>query len=290
MSFLEGVIINVIILAIITQGVYVLTGLTGLFSLGQASFVAVGAYTAGYLSLRFGWPFLLCLLAGVIMSVLISILIGLPSIRLRNVYFSLATIAFCYGMESILVTADFLGGAIGLIGVMPVTRWWHVTIALALVYLVVRFFRRSRYGRACVSVRTDEIAAQTYGVNAMVVKQIAFSLSAAIAGLAGGLYVFYLGYLAPDMFGVPVSSEYLINVFFGGLYSQSWVLIGTVLLSVLMELLRTTAELRMVIHSAIILAIIIFQPTGLYGIYKSICSKVRSLRKKSGIEGAEVGS
>ncbi len=274
MSFLEGVLVQVLILAIVTQGVFVITGLTGLFSLGQASFVAAGAYTAGVLALRLQWPFFSCLLGGILAAVLISIIIGLPSLRLRNVYFSLATIAFCYGLESILnVSTDLFGGAIGLIGVPTVTRWWHALVALISVYLLIRFFRLSRYGRACVSIRTDEVAAQSYGINTMLNKQIAFSLSAAVAGLAGGLLVFYIGYISPDMFGVPISSEYLIIVFFGGLYSQGAVLIGTVFLTLLMELLRTANELRVVIYSTIILGIIIFQPTGLYGIFDRLRRK-----------------
>lgn len=277
MSFLEGVIVQVLILAIVTQGIFVITGLTGLFSLGQASFVAAGAYTAGILALRLQWPFFNCLLGGILAAVLISIIIGIPSLRLRNVYFSLATIAFCYGLESILnVSTDLFGGAIGLIGIPTVTRWWHALTALIIVYIIIRFFKLSRYGRACVSIRTDEVAAQSYGINAMFTKQIAFSLSAAAAGLAGGLLVFYIGYISPDMFGVPISSEYLIIVFFGGLYSQGAVLIGTTLLTLLMELLRTTNELRMVIYSAVILGIIIFQPTGLYGIYDRLRRKLTS--------------
>ncbi len=277
MSFIEGVFVQVLILAIVTQGIFVITGLTGLFSLGQASFVAAGAYTAGVLALRLQWPFFYCLLGGVLAAVLISIIIGIPSLRLRNVYFSLATIAFCYGLESILnVSTDLFGGAIGLIGIPTITRWWHALAALIIVYVMIRFFRFSRYGRACVSIRTDEVAAQSYGINAMFTKQIAFSLSAAVAGLAGGLLAFYIGYISPDMFGVPISSEYLIIVFFGGLYSQGAVLIGTTILTLLMELLRTANELRMVIYSAVILGIIIFQPTGLYGIYDRLRRKLTS--------------
>lgn len=254
-----------------------ITGLTGLFSLGQASFVAAGAYTAGILALHMHWPMFICLVGGALIAVVLSMIIGVPSLRLRNVYFSLATIAFCYGLESILnVSTGLFGGAIGLIGVPTMTRWWHVLLSLIIVYLLVRFFRTSRYGRASVAIRTDEVAAQSYGINTMLVKQIGFSLSAGISGLAGGLLMFYLGYISPDMFGVPVSSEYLIMVFFGGLYSQGWVFFGTVLLSVLMELLRTANELRMVIYCAVILGIIIFQPTGLYGIYDDFRRKIGS--------------
>lgn len=279
MSFLEGVVIQVLILSIITQSVYIITGITGLFSLGQASFVAAGAYTAGVLSVKLGLPFPLCIAGGIIVSMLLSLLIGLPSLRLRHVYFSLATIAFCYGLESVLnVSTDFLGGAIGLIGIPTVTRWWHVFVALIIVYITIRFFRLSRYGRACIAIRTDEVAAGSYGINPAVNKQIVFTLSAAVCGLAGGLLAFYLGYLNPSMFGVSASSEYLVMVFFGGLISQEWVLIGTVILSVLMEILRTASELRMVIYCTVVLGIIIYQPTGLYGIYNSLSKSQLSHR------------
>lgn len=268
MSFYENIFINVALLAIITQGVFLLTGVTGLFSLGQASFVAAGAYTAGLLATRFGLPPLLCILGGIVSSVVISFLIGIPSLRLRQVYFSLATIAYCYALQSILTVFDLFGGSIGLVGIPTVTRWWHVVIALALTILVTMNFRLSRFGRACISVRTDEVAAKAYGINVFWTKQVAFSLASAIAGLAGGLLAFTLGYLSPEQFGVPISSEYLIMIFFGGLYSQTGALLGTAILTVLMEVLRTAAAWRMIIYSAIILLVILFRPTGIFGTWE----------------------
>lgn len=269
MSFYENIFINAAIMVIITQGVYLLTGLTGLFSLGQASFVAVGAYTAGILATRLLWAPLPAILGGIVASVLVSFLIGIPSLRLRQVYFSLATIAYCYALQSILTVFDFFGGSIGLVGVPTVTRWWHVMIALALTITVVMFFRLSRFGRACIAARTDEVAAKSYGINVFWTKQTVFALSAAIAGLAGGLLAFTLGYLSPEMFGVPISSEYLIMVFFGGLYSQTGVVVGTVLLTVLMEVLRTAAAWRMILYSGIILLVILFRPIGLFGTWEA---------------------
>ncbi|HHY46288.1 MAG TPA: branched-chain amino acid ABC transporter permease [Firmicutes bacterium] len=269
MSFLEGVLINVFILVIITQGVYLLTGMTGLFSLGQAAFVATGAYAAGIVATRYQAPFLLSLAAGVVASVVVSLVVGYPSLKLRRVHFSLATIAFGYGIESILnVSTGITGGAIGLIGIPNITRLWHVLLAAFLTIALVRNFKLCRYGRACVSTRTDEVAAQVYGVNAFVTKEIVFAFAAGISGLAGGLLAFYLGYLSPDMFGIPISAEYLIMVFFGGLYSQTGVILGTIFLALLMEMLRATAELRMVLYCTIILIFIIFRPTGVFGTWE----------------------
>ncbi|OPZ64996.1 MAG: leucine/isoleucine/valine transporter permease subunit [Firmicutes bacterium ADurb.Bin506] len=265
MSFLEGVLILTGIVAIVAQGVYVLTGLTGLFSLGQASFMAVGAYSAGIANLRFGLGFIPSLCVGVVAALLASFVVGAPSLKLKKTYFSLATIAFGYGVESVLNVSTWTGGSIGLIGVANITRVWHVAIALGLVLWVVRNFKLSRYGRACVSVRTDETAAQVYGVNAFATKQMAFSLAAALAGLGGGLYAFYLGYLSPDMFGIPVSSEYLVMVFFGGLGSQTGAFAASVLLTALMEMLRTAAEWRVILYCLIILITLMFRPTGLFG-------------------------
>jgi branched-chain amino acid transport system permease protein len=268
LSFYESIFINVAILAIITQGVYLLTGLTGLFSLGQASFVAVGAYTAGLLATRLMWGPLPSILGAIVAAVVVSFVIGIPSLRLRQAYFSLATIAYCYALQSILTVFDLFGGSVGLVGIPTVTRWWHVAIALGLTLWVTMNFRLSRYGRACISVRTDEVAAKAYGVNVFWTKQIVFSLASAIAGLAGGLLAFTLGYLSPEQFGVPISSEYLIMVFFGGLYSQTGALLGTAILTVLMELLRTAAAWRMIIYSAIILLVILFRPTGIFGTWE----------------------
>lgn len=286
MSFYESIFINAAILAIITQGVFLLTGLTGLFSLGQASFVAVGAYTTGLMATRFQASPLLAILAGVVAAVAVSFLIGIPSLRLRQVYFSLATIAYCYALQSVLTVFDLFGGSIGLVGVPTWTRWWHVVIALLLTLAVTMNFRLSRFGRACISVRTDEVAAKAYGINVFWTKQIVFSLASAIAGLAGGLLAYTLGYLSPDMFGVPISSEYLIMVFFGGLYSQTGAFLGTVILSVLMEILRTAAAWRMIIYSAIILLVILFRPTGIFGTWEltreSLLAPVKRLKAAKG--------
>ncbi|MGB4337830.1 MAG: branched-chain amino acid ABC transporter permease [Bacillota bacterium] len=268
MSFYENVFVNVGIMIIIAQGVYVLTGLTGLFSLGQSSFVAVGAYTAGMLATRYGLNPYLCVLAGMAAAVVVSFIIGLPSLRLRHVYFSLATIAYCYALQSVLTVSQYFGGSIGLVGIPTLTRWWHVLGAMALTVFVVRNFKLSRFGLACLSVRTDEVAAQTYGIKVFATKQMAFSLASAISGLAGGLLAFNLGYLSPDMFSVPISSEYLIMVFFGGLYSQTGAVAGTAVLTLLMELLRTAAAWRMIAYSTIILIVILLRPMGLFGTWE----------------------
>jgi len=267
-SFYESVFVNVGIMIIIAQGVYVITGLTGLFSLGQSSFVAVGAYTTGVLATRYQLNPYLCVLAGVAAAVLVSFIIGIPSLRLRQVYFSLATIAYCYALQSIITVSETLGGSIGLVGIPCLTRWWHVLVAMGATIWIVRNFKLSRFGLACLSVRTDELAAKTYGVETFATKQIAFALASAISGLAGGLLAFNLGYLSPDMFSVPVSSEYLIMVFFGGLYSQTGAVIGSAILTVLMEMLRTTAAWRMIAYSTIILVIILLKPMGLFGTWE----------------------
>lgn len=284
MSFYESVFINVGIMIIIAQGVYILTGLTGLFSLGQSSFVAVGAYTAGVLATRFQANPYLCILGSVTAAVLISFLIGIPSLRLRQVYFSLSTIAYCYALQSIITVSDTLGGSIGLVGIPTVTRWWHVVIAMSATILIVRNFKLSRFGLACLSVRTDELAARTYGIETFATKQTAFALASAISGLAGGLLAFNLGYLSPDMFGVPISSEYLIMVFFGGLYSQTGAVVGTAVLVLLMELLRTAAAWRMIVYSTIILIVILLRPMGLFGTWELSIESLKMLgHSKPGI-------
>lgn len=283
MSFYEGVLILAGIVVIVTQGVYVLTGLTGLFSLGQAAFVAVGAYTSGIANMRFGLGFLPSIAIGMAASLIASFIVGSPSLRLKRTYFSLATIAFGYGVESIITVSSWTGGSIGLIGVPNITRFWHVAVACILVIWLVRNFKLSRYGRACISVDTDETAAQVYGVNSFWTKQIAFSLAAMIAGLAGGLFAFYLGYLSPDMFGIALSTEYLIMVFFGGLRSQTGAVFGAVILTALMEALRTAAEWRIIIYCLIILVTILFRPSGVFGKWELGLPR---LRKRGGESNA----
>lgn len=262
-------------------GVFVLTGLTGLFSLGQAAFMCIGAYTAGLLATKYGWSLAPAAVVAVLLGLVAGFIVGLPTIRLRRDYISLVTFGFGEAIAAFLNQAvNITGGAMGLSGI---PRWTTLELALisALVCLfLVWGFKNSRYGRQCLALRSDELAAAAMGINVNRVKMIAFLLSAAISAYAGVLYGFYTSYVEPVMFGWTKSAEWIIMVFFGGINSLSGAVFASIFLTALPEILRAASEWRIVAYCTIVLFILNFKPTGLFGQYEISLQKLWEVWKK----------
>lgn len=248
------------------SGVFLITGLAGMFSLGQASFMAVGAYTSGVLVVRFGVPFPMAAIAGTLAGVLAGLLVGLPTVRLRRDYVALVTFGFGEAIIAILNNlSQITGGAMGLVGIPPITTLPLVLISAGLCLFFVWNFKFSKYGRQCIAIRTDELAARSMGIHADWLKLLVFLLSAGISAYAGVLYGFYTTYVDPGLFNWTRSAEWIIMVFFGGLGSLTGAVLSAVLLGTLPEILRFASEWRILLYCVIVLAIINFRPKGLLG-------------------------
>lgn len=270
------VLVYTCITLIAVQGVYILTGLTGLFSFGQAGFMAVGAYVSAMLALRLNLPFVPALTLGVLAAALLSLVVGYPTLKLKIHYFALATLGLAEAIRSVLnIFVSLTGGATGVAGIPPYTQPWMAVLAAVLSVVLTVNFARSRHGRACVAVRTDEVAALAIAVNAQWYRQMAFTISACLAGLAGGLMAFYISYIEPNMFDIVRSVELIIIVFFGGLRSITGSVLATILLSAGSQFLQSAEEWRTVIYSVLILAIIIFRPEGLLGYRELTAARLR---------------
>lgn len=276
MSFYTDIVVNALLWLIAVQGVVLLTGVTGLFSFGQAGFVAIGAYVSATLSLSYDLPFAVCLLGGVVAAAVVSVIVGFPTIRLKTNYFALATLGLA---EAIRATLNLFveGGATGLGGIPMKTEPWMVFVAAGVsIWLVVNFVN-SRHGRACVAIRTDEVAAHAIGVNPLFYRQVVFTLSACLAALAGGLIAFKDSYIEPDMFGIVRSVELIIFVFFGGLRSITGSVVGTLILMIIPHFMQELSQWRMVMLTFIILMIILFRPMGLMGEWELSPASIRRL-------------
>lgn len=281
MSFYTDIVVNALLWLIVVQGVVLLTGVTGLFSFGQAGFVAIGAYVSATMSLSYDLPFPVCLLGGILAAGVVSLIVGYPTIRLKTNYFALATLGLA---EAVRATLNLFveGGATGLGGIPMKTEPWMVVVAAALSIGLVVNFVNSRHGRACVAIRTDEVAAHAIGVNPLFYRQAVFTLSACLAGLAGGLIAFKDSYIEPDMFGVVRSVELIIFVFFGGLRSITGSVVGTMTLMILPHFMQELTKWRMAMLTLIILLIILFRPMGLMGEWELSFASVKRLFKGQG--------
>ncbi|MHB8926381.1 MAG: branched-chain amino acid ABC transporter permease [Bacillota bacterium] len=247
-------------------GTFVLTGLTGLFSLGQAAFMGLGAYVAALAVVTFHVPFPLALVLAVVVAVGVGYVIGFTTLKIRQDFFALATFGFGEAVRAVMnESVKWTGGAMGFAGVPRLTTPLLALVSLVAGIWLVRNVRGSKFGRDCLAVRTDELAAEVMGINAFDHKLKVFLLGAGLSAFAGALMAFFTTYVEPAMFGWMQSAVWIIMVFFGGRDSLTGAIVGAASLSALPEILRFASQWRVAIYTLIILLIINFRPAGLFG-------------------------
>ncbi|MGO9118446.1 MAG: branched-chain amino acid ABC transporter permease [Desulfomonilaceae bacterium] len=262
-------------------GVYMVTGLIGLFSFGQAAFLAIGAYVSAVLYKNLGLPLPLAALVAVLAGLAAGLIVGLPTVRLRRDYISLVTFGFGEAIIAVLNnTTNITGGAMGLSGVPQRTSFLLVLVSVLACIAIVISFKNSKYGRQCLAVRTDELAAKSMGINAERLKLVTFLIASVMTSFAGVLFVFYTTYVEPGAFGWVVSAEWMIIVFVGGVNSLTGAVVATVLLTGLPEFLRFASEWRIAIYCIIVLLILNFRPSGIFGRYEISLRFLRQLFRK----------
>ena len=280
-ALVSNILTQVFITLIAVAGVYVLTGLTGMFSLGQAAFMAIGAYASGLLVLRAHLPIALAGVLAVVMATGVGFLIGYPVVRLRRDYISLVTLGFGEAIAALLNRMTFLtGGASGLTGIPRTVGLGITAVSSVVVLTLVAFFKNSKYGRQCIALRGDELAAKAMGINVTKVKMTAFLLSVALTSYSGCLYAFYMSYVDPTGFGWKKSADWVIMVFFGGVNSLTGSTLGAFILSALPQALRSLQSYRYVIYAILVLIILNFKPSGLLGEWELSPRNIRALFTK----------
>jgi branched-chain amino acid transport system permease protein len=287
-SFLDTNQLSIYVLAglaaMVTVGLSLLMGHAGQISLGQASFYAIGAYTAGLLSVQ-GAPPLLALLAAPVLAAVFATVVGIGVLRLRGHYLAFATLATQLILLSVLAQSEWAGGAIGLQGIPRMSiggfeldediQYAYLTWAgLAIVLVVAYNLVNSRPGRGLRALATSEIAAAASGVPVGRYRLAVFALSAAFAGLAGGIYAFYLGYLGPGSFPVLLSIEYVVMAVVGGLGTLSGGVVGAVAITLLVQVLNELATrpgmpsyapsvLSYAVYGLLLVLVVLFLPRGI---------------------------
>ena len=242
---------------------------TGLLSLANAGFMAIGAYVSAVLTLRAGTPLVFNLLAGALTAALAGFLLGLPVLRLRGIYLAIATIGFGEIIRIIAINFDkftgltLLGGAQGLSGVPKLTTLPMLLITLAFLIFLLIQLQRSRTGRALAAIRQDESVAATMGIHVFAYKVLAFVLGAFVAGLAGGFSAHLTRYIDPNGYGFDHVVNILAFAILGGTLHWSGPLLGAAILTALAESLRFLKEYRGIVNGVIIVLVILYLPYGL---------------------------
>jgi branched-chain amino acid transport system permease protein len=275
-----GVFTAITILGVL--GTFVLTGLTGLFSLGQAAFMGLGSYTAAVAVVKYGVPFPIAVALAVLLSLGVAYVIGYTTLKIRQDFFALVTFGFGEALRALMdESVKYTGGAMGFSGVPQLTTPWLAAGSLIAAVWLVANVRRSKFGRDCLAIRTDELAAQVLGINSFDHKLKVFLLGAGLSSYAGALMAFFTTYVEPAMFGWNQSAIWIIMVFVGGRDSLTGTIFGAAALSALPEILRFASQWRVLIYCLIILAIINFRPAGLFGTWELTLENLGLRRRKA---------
>ena len=251
-------------------GLNLILGFTGQFTLGHAAFMSIGAYTSAILTQNFGIPFLLSLVAASMTAATLAIVIGYPILRLTGDYLAICTLGFGEIVKVFIQNIDYLGGARGISGIENKSSFTVIFILVAVCFIVImNLIHHSSKGRAILSVKEDEIAAQAMGINTTKYKIIAFAIGCGMAGLSGGLFAHFSQFIDPKSFAFSKSFELMTYVVLGGMGSLSGTVIGTTILIALPEWLRglsdVVKEYRMLVYAIMLVAMMLFRPQGIMG-------------------------
>jgi len=271
-GYVTHLAITMLIFSVLAASLNLLMGYTGLVSIAHAAFFGIGAYASGILAARHGVPFWLALLAAAAVTGLVALGVGIPSFRTRGIYYIIVTVAF-----QLIATEIFdnwhamTGGGLGLKGIPrpgPLfeskVSYYYLTLAVVLVahWVIVRLIR-SPVGMTLMAIRDNETKARMMGVNPLRHKIFVFVLASTLAGLAGSVYVHYVGYAHPDFFNFFVSVDLFLAVMLGGAGTVYGPIFGVLVLEVLREVLHEFAALRLLLFGLLLIVIIVFVPEGL---------------------------
>ena len=277
-SYIIRVMIMIGIYAILALGLNIITGYTGLLSLGNAGFYAIGAYTSALLATRFGFPFITAMLSGAAMAGFSGLLLGLPTLRLSGTYLAIATLGFGEIVRMVLLNWDSVTN--GPMGILKIPRpvlfgvelgikngglYYLILFLLLLVIAFCYLIIHSKIGRAFVSIREDELAATLMGINTTRYKVLAFVLSAFISGISGSFYAHMVRYIDPNTFVFDTSIMIISIVILGGMGTLRGMILGAAILIAFPEFLRFFAEYRFIVYGLVLVFMMRYRSQGILG-------------------------
>ena len=291
------------IYAIVSTSLDVLFGYTGQISLGHAGLFAIGAYSATLFTMRLGIPSLVSLILGAALTAVVGALIAIPASKLVKHFLSLLMIAF--GQIIYLVAnswTELTGGSLGILNIPFLNVFGLeidtnlkgaivIWIALLLVLICKHRIINSRVGNAFIAIRENTVAARGLGINVQKYKVMAFAVSSAMTGLAGGLYAFLRGFISPETFNGTQSVLFMTMLLFGGITTLAGPVVGAIILLLFKEVFQTFAIYQGLIYALFMLLVLFFFPNGIVGLYKSgkeaIIRLLKKQKKNGGAENAE---
>ncbi|MBA4741848.1 MAG: ATP-binding cassette domain-containing protein [Azoarcus sp.] len=280
------VLATVALLAIVGVGLNVLLGLSGQVSFGHVGFYALGAYTVAILTSSAGISFWLAWPLGALLAAAVGAIVAVPALRVRGPYLAMLTIAFGFVVEhSIVELRDLTGGQNGIMGIAsPGLGFADGERAVAILAIVCAgamlwvyaLISRGTWGVAMRAVRDNEIAAESVGIAPLYVKAAAFVFSAALAGLAGGLFAPLSGFVTPHTFNFSMSILFVLVVMIGGAGTVAGPLVGAIVVGLLPELLASLEDYRLLFFGALLLVVLWIAPTGAVGMACGLWRRLRS--------------
>lgn len=253
-----------------------LIGYSGIFSMGHVAFYCVGAYTSALLATKMHWPFFACILAAGILAALAGAFLGVVALRLNDVFFAFATMGAGEVIRIVIQNAKFTNGALGVTGI-PMPEWFgrsmsrtefYYMVLLIVLFVIFLSYRlaHSNTGRTLLTIKDDDNAAASLGINVFRYKMKIMIFSCFIAGIAGSLYATFVQYINASNFSINVSINIIAMVTIGGMGTVSGPVLGAVLLQVLPEAIRFLSNYRQLMFGAALVVSVLFAPKGLVGI------------------------
>jgi branched-chain amino acid transport system permease protein len=277
-GYFSGIITLLAINCIAAMGVSLFTGFTGIFTLGHAGYMAIGAYTAAILIMKYHVWWFLAVICGGFLSMLAAYLIGLPTLKLIGDYYAIASLGLGEAIRLVIENWNSMTrGARGYSGIphfstLPVAAGFMIVMAVAALFIV-----NSNYGRAFKACRDDEVAASLLGFHTSRCRVLSLAISGFYCGVAGALFGGFMRFIQPVMFDMTKSTEMVSSVIFGGLGSMSGCLVGAAILTFITEYFRDISEYRMLIYGGVLVAVMVARPEGLLGRNELTLRYVRSV-------------
>lgn len=281
-SYYSITLYNIFINIILAVSLNLVIGVCGQFSLGHAGFMCIGAYCAGIMvkmmpnmtGLAIG------VLLGFVLSTIVALIVSIPTLRLKGDYLAIATLGFAEIVRILVQNMEITNGAAGLNGIPKLTTFPLLFVCSVISILVVCNFTHSASGRACLSIREDEIASEAMGINTTKYKVIALVIGALLASLAGALFACNFYVIKPDQFTFNKSIDILVMVVFGGMGSMTSSVLAAVAIGIINVVLANFSEIRMIIYGLALVGIMIFKPTGILGTKELSFKKLFDKRKE----------
>lgn len=270
-GYSSQILIMCAINAVMALSVNIICGITGQLSLGQAGFMAIGAYSTILLNEMAGLPLPVAIIISAFITAFFGFLIGFPTLKLEGDYLAIVTLGFGEIIRVVLVNLkNITGGPNGKqfntnLTFIDGQAFFVITAVLILLIVFIQNFIRSTYGRAILAVREDEVAANANGISVFKYKMIGFVIASFVAGLGGALFVSRIGFIKPDQASFTKSIDYLIFVVLGGMGSTTGSILAAYVLTYLQEVLRFLKDFRLLIYPVVLILVMIFRPQGLLG-------------------------